>query len=126
METFAHMKRFAKTLACVSLGLTAWLCAEWYFSRGKLPPTAVNNLTEYLAWAPHADRFVRLPDDRLLALGPTVGLMPSGPAAHVFDDSGALRDSSADVGDDPDFNERWKISYPLQIEGRSIAERRTR
>ena len=114
------MKRCLTVAAILILAAALWLLGEWYTSRGKLPPVSVNNLDSYLVWHPTADRFVHLPDGRLLALGSEIGLLPSGPSAHVFDSNGKLVDSSADLGDDPDFTARWALSYPLKIETRAV------
>jgi hypothetical protein len=113
------MKQVLKVAAFLVLAIAVWLLGEWYASQGKLPPANVNDLDSYLAWKPDADRFVHLPDDRLLSLGPGVGLLPSGPSAQVFDGEGKLVDSTADLGDDPDFKARWNITYPLKIEDRA-------
>ena len=115
------VKRSLTVAAFLILAAALWLLGEWYTSRGKLPPASVNDLNGYLVWHPTADRFVRLSNGRLLALGPEVGLLPSGPSAHVFDSNGKLVDSSADLGDDPDFNALWDISYPLKIEPQGVA-----
>lgn len=117
------MKRFLKIAAFVVLAIALLLLGEWYARRGKLPPPSVKDLNGYLAWRPEANQFVRLPNERLLALGSGAGLVPSGPSAHIFDSNGDLLDSTADMGDDPQFNARWNISYPLQIEGRALVDR---
>ena len=98
--------------------LLTWITGEWYTTRGKLPPSGVKNLSDYLAWRPDADQFVRLPGNRLLVLGAAVGLLPSGPSAVVFDSNGDRLGSCADLGESDAFNSRWGVSYPLQIEGR--------
>lgn len=95
------------------LGL--YLAGEVGARIGKLPPAEVGNLREYLDWRPEANQFARLPDGRLIAFGPGVGLWPSGPSATLFDTTGELLDST------PDFSgtfEGWNIKGPLQMMGR--------
>jgi hypothetical protein len=36
--------------------------------------------------------------------------IPSGPPSYVFDSVGRFVDWSADIGDDPRFNERWSLT----------------
>ncbi len=114
--------KVAAVLICL---LAAWFFGEWAMSRGKLPPSSVVSLNDYLTWDTSADRFVKLPGNppHLMAIGPPVGLLPSGPPACVFDRTGRLVDATRDLGDDPAFGERWAISRPLHVEGRQVATR---
>jgi hypothetical protein len=74
------------------------------------PAGHASTLKEYLQWRPTASQFGTVDvqgKQHIIAYGRASGLLASGPPAYVFDDTGQLVDWSADIGDDPQFDERW-------------------
>jgi hypothetical protein len=103
------MKRF-RGITIALLLVAAWLVAESLLHRRTIPPKGVIDIGSFLEWRKDTHRFVILADSKnkhLMATGPGGGLMPSGPAAYVFDDHGRLVDWSPDIGDDDAFDQRW-------------------
>jgi len=103
------MLRFSLTRVGVLL-VIAWLGAEMYFGTRAFPPEHVRDATSYLDWRPDTQVFAILDGpggEHLMAIGPGGGVLPSGPSAYIFDRTGRLVDYSLDIGDDPDFDERW-------------------
>jgi hypothetical protein len=75
------------------------------------PEGRTTTLREFLAWQPEASRFCSITigdKQHVIAFGPKHALFASGYPAYVFDETGNLIDWSTDIGDDPEFDERWK------------------
>jgi hypothetical protein len=96
-------------LAAVLLG--GCVATELACYRRIVPDGRAATLAEYLAWRPSAAEFavVETAGTRhVIAYGPKRSpMLASGPSAYVFDDTGRMVDWSADIGDDPAFDERW-------------------
>lgn len=105
------MKR-RRTAILLALALLAVVTTE-YLARRRVDPTGrVATLTQYLAWRTTADQFATVTvngQPHVIAYGPGSGLilLPSGPSACVFDNTGRLVDWSSDIGDDPRFDAKW-------------------
>lgn len=88
-----------------------WFALESAMFRRVNPVGRASTLNEYLAWRQSAGQFAAVDvrgRQHLIAYGPAGGgLLPSGPAAYVFDGAGRLVDWSADIGDDSRFDRRW-------------------
>lgn len=79
--------------------------------RRVVPGDRVTTLHEFLEWQPAADDFVAVNangERHVIAYGHAGGLLPSGPAAYVFDPAGNLVDWSPDIGDDSKFDDKWQ------------------
>jgi hypothetical protein len=97
------------------------LVFEFVSTRRLNPAGHASNLNEYLLWRPSANEFATIDVDgrrHVIAYGPSAGLLASGPSAYVFDDTGQLVDWSADIGDNPRFELRWKAQ---QLRGSLIS-----
>jgi hypothetical protein len=93
-----------------------WIAWEWLALRAAVPSAAAETFDGWITWQAQPRQFILLPDEsHLLALGPLVGPLPSGPSAYVFDSSGRLVDWTTDMGDAPRFEKKWSVVYPLQI-----------
>ena len=105
------MKRF-RGLIIFAVLIGGCLTSD-YIGRRRVDPTGrASNLNEYLAWRPSADEFAIADVNgkpHVIAYGPMSSwvLLSSGPSACVFDDSGRLVDWSPDIGDDPQFDDKW-------------------
>jgi hypothetical protein len=105
------MKRL-RGLVIFTIFIGGCLATE-YVSHRRVDPTGrVSNLSEYLAWRPAAEQFAAVDINgkrHVIAYGPMSSwlLLSSGPSAYVFDETGRLVDWSSDIGDDPEFDERW-------------------
>ena len=103
------MKRY-RWILIIALLAAGWLGAECFMHWRIIPPDRAGSLDGFLRWSPYGDQFKLVSldgHDYLIAYGSTSGLLPSGPAGYVFDRSGKLIAWSADIGDDPIFDERW-------------------
>lgn len=106
------MKRLGKKLLLATpfLALIAFLGVDLRLRSRTAPPESVNELIAFIDWCQSAEKFriVEGSDgEHLLAANENNGLLPSGPAAYVFDKSGHLTDWSSDVGDDSRFQQKW-------------------
>ena len=105
------MKRLCGLIIVVVL-IGGYLTAEFVSHRRVNPTGHASNLNEYLGWRPSAEQFAAVEVDgkpHVIAYGPMSSwlMLSSGPSAYVFDDNGRLVDWSSDIGDDPQFDERW-------------------
>lgn len=84
--------------------------------RAIVPPTHVTGVEPFLEWRPGTNEFhfVRTKDgsEHLMATGASRPF-GSAPSAYIFDRTGRLIDWSRDIGDDPDFDERWNAQLSL-------------
>mgnify|MGYP001552173015 CR=1 FL=1 len=108
---YPAMKRF-RGLIIFAVLIGGCLTSEYVSHRRVDPAGRVTNLTAYLAWRPSAEHFAQVDihgKPHVIAYGPMSSwvLLSSGPSACVFDDTGRLVDWSADIGDDPQFDEKW-------------------
>jgi hypothetical protein len=105
------MKRFRGLI--IFAALIGGCFTTEYVSRRRVNPTGrISTLNEYLAWRPSGAQFAQVDVNgkpHIICYGPTSSwlLLSSGPSACVFDDTGRLVDWSPDIGDDPQFNEKW-------------------
>ena len=93
--------------------LTGILVYDAIAARKAVPPPHVKTLSSFLDWrpGPHYGYVKRIQNrDHLVVLGDFAGMIPSGPAAYVFDKSGRLLDWTVDSGDDHDFQQKWQPS----------------
>jgi hypothetical protein len=113
-----------KVLAVFLLLVVLVVGLELWSSRGEVAPESVQTLKAYLDWRADANEFIQLdgPQPHLAAIGPLVGLVPSGPSVYVFDANGQLVDATRDIGDDPDFANRRRVRLSLPREDRRFAE----
>ena len=106
------MKRY-RWIIIVAVLIPGFVLTEYFGHHRVVPPDQVKSLDGFLAWKPSAEEFAVV-DTRngeyLIAYGPANSLLglSSGPSAYAFDRSGRLVDWSADIGDDPRFDERWQ------------------
>ena len=110
------MKRFRWVIVILLL-IATWIATEWLMYRRTVPPSNVANIDSFLKWRPSTEQFTILASDNrhLMATGAPSGVLPSGSSAYVFDDSGKLVAWSADIGDDPKFDEKWQAQHSLGI-----------
>ena len=109
------MKRKRTLVILAVAGLAGFIAVEAWLHWRVVPGGHASTLREYLAWQPGASQFRavdRSGNGHLIAYGKTSGIVPSGPSAYVFDAQGKMVDWSADVGDDPLFNQKWKSQEP--------------
>lgn len=106
------MKRF-RSVTIIAAVLIGGCFATEYVSRRRVDPAGrISTLGDYLAWRPASDQFTTVDVDgksHVIAYGPMSSwlLLSSGPSAYVFDDAGRLTAWSSDIGDDPQFDQRW-------------------
>ena len=111
------MKRY-RWLILVGVLMSGGFATEYISHRRVNPTGRVSNLDEYLAWRPSAGRFAQVDvngKSHTIAYGPMSSwlLLSSGPSAYVFDETGRLVDWSSDIGDDPQFGDRWSAQRAL-------------
>ncbi|MCZ6690604.1 MAG: hypothetical protein O7H41_13490 [Planctomycetota bacterium] len=95
----------------VPLGMVGgWLgYIQWCWYR-VTPPNAVKTLDQFLEWRPRTTAFhkIQIKDgsEFVFARGPSVmpGMLASGPAIYLFDESGRFVDWTGDSGDIPYVN----------------------
>lgn len=112
------MKRSSKILGVVVIAgflgafAVVYIASEVRWAAVNDPGGKFINVQEYLAHGRLPERVQRIEkkgSTYFIAYGPMdYGLaVPSGPAAYVFEESGALVDWSSDIGDDPGFTAEW-------------------
>jgi hypothetical protein len=109
------MKRFRWLIVLAAL-IGGCFTTEYVSHRRVNPTGRISNLNEYLAWRPSADQFAQVHENgkpHVIAYGPMSSwvLLSSGPSACVFDDTGRLVDWSSDIGDDPQFDQKWSAQH---------------
>ncbi len=109
------MKRF-RWLIIFALLIGGCFTTEYVSYRRVNPAGRVSTLSDYMAWRPSADQFAAVDingKQHVIAYGPMSSwlLLSSGPSACVFDDTGRLVDWSSDIGDDPQFDEKWSAQH---------------
>lgn len=111
-------------IAPLVVACAAYVAAEVVVTRRAVPPDEAKTFAGWLAWQPDAHRFMIARDDKhLMAIGRNGVLFPSGPSVYVFDAQSRLADWTGDLGDDPNFERKWSIQYPLSFVDRAEAEK---
>ncbi|MFO0547771.1 MAG: hypothetical protein U0271_05245 [Polyangiaceae bacterium] len=95
-----------RTVAAALVAIFALVVATKVRATRGLAPTS-RHLEAFVSTMPDDARlalFERGGDKQIVCIGPRAPLytFPSGPAAYVFDETGALVDWTADLGDSPD------------------------
>lgn len=92
-----------------------WFILEAIFIKMTTPDPEIDTFAEWIEWYPEAEQFTIVSEDppRLLALGPPIGFVVSGPSAVVFDEAGTMVDQTREIGEGTEFETRWGIELPL-------------
>jgi len=92
-----------------------WFALEAIFIKMTTPDPEIDTFAEWIEWYPEAEQFTIVSEDppRLLALGPPIGFVVSGPSAVVFDATGTMVDQTREIGEGTEFETRWGIELPL-------------
>jgi hypothetical protein len=103
---------------CLSLLMVSYIGLEVLLIRRAKPPEGVQDFRAFMRWRPETNRFFLHAVDGqefLEAVGPSAGVVPSGPSGYVFDRSGRLIDRTMDSGDDSRFQRHYRSSAPRRI-----------
>lgn len=85
------------------------ILADIVIGNYRVRPGGITTLGRYIDLRGMPARHVavsRSGGEYLIVYGPARSLVPSGPSAYIFDGTGAMVEWSADVGDDPKFDEK--------------------
>ncbi len=104
---FALRSPSLKQLGWLLLAFAAYFACEEALCYRVIPPKRVTTLATYLRWRPDTHKFTLANDEYLRVFGGGAGLLPSGPAAYVFDRTGRMVDWTPDSGDDDEFQAKW-------------------
>jgi hypothetical protein len=97
MRTFFS---FLKVAAIVIVLLIGYLVVDFTLLGRGVPPAIVKTFDAFLEWRPEATDFYAIENPpRLVAIGRSEGLVVSGPAAYVFDESGKLIEWEVEMGE---------------------------
>jgi hypothetical protein len=116
-------------LLALLLPFAAIVAYDLWAMRRSVPPGSVTTIEAFFDWQPGTHRAVQRYVDgkeHLVIFGPLAGLLPSGPPAYVFDESGRLIDWVQDSGDNSEFQNRWGPAGPRINVDRPFAESWTR